>query len=115
MGQDLFYPPNVGGWNEGRAWLGSRTVVARANFAGALAEGRLWYPSREPDIWELVQRYRPTRDTEEAVSWLMKLLWGYVPKSAAAEVLAGASSADKPSRLRAALALLLARPESQLG
>jgi uncharacterized protein (DUF1800 family) len=24
MGQELFYPPNVGGWSGGRAWLGSR-------------------------------------------------------------------------------------------
>ncbi len=23
MGQELFYPPNVGGWPEGRSWLGS--------------------------------------------------------------------------------------------
>ena len=41
MGQDLFYPPNVGGWPEGRTWLASGAIVARANFAAALVEGRL--------------------------------------------------------------------------
>ena len=41
MGQELFYPPNVGGWPGGRSWLSGRAVVARANFAAALAAGRL--------------------------------------------------------------------------
>ncbi len=40
MGQDLFYPPNVGGWNEGRSWLSSRTIVARSNFASAHEQRR---------------------------------------------------------------------------
>ncbi len=38
--QDLFYPPNVGGWPAGRAWLSTHTLVARANFAHALIGGR---------------------------------------------------------------------------
>ncbi|AMV28514.1 hypothetical protein VT84_29180 [Gemmata sp. SH-PL17] len=39
MGQDLFDPPNVGGWPGGRAWVTSRTLIARANYAAALVEG----------------------------------------------------------------------------
>jgi uncharacterized protein (DUF1800 family) len=39
MGQDLFDPPNVGGWPGGRAWVTSRGLVARANYAAALVEG----------------------------------------------------------------------------
>ena len=30
MGQDLFYPPNVGGWAGGRGWLEPRALVRRA-------------------------------------------------------------------------------------
>lgn len=41
MGQDLFYPPNVGGWNGGRAWLSPRTLIARTNYATALSQGQL--------------------------------------------------------------------------
>ncbi len=41
IGQALFFPPNVGGWPGGRSWLSGRTVIARANFAAALVEGRL--------------------------------------------------------------------------
>jgi uncharacterized protein (DUF1800 family) len=36
LGQDLFYPPNVGGWAGGRSWITTRSVVGRANFAAAL-------------------------------------------------------------------------------
>ena len=39
MGQDLFDPPNVGGWPGGRAWISSRALIARANYAAALIEG----------------------------------------------------------------------------
>ncbi len=37
MGQDLFNPPNVKGWNEGRAWINGRTLLARVNFAIQMA------------------------------------------------------------------------------
>ena len=40
LGQELFEPPNVGGWPGGRAWLTPRSLVGRANFAAALVDGR---------------------------------------------------------------------------
>ena len=40
LGQDLFNPPNVGGWPGGRSWLSARSLIGRANFATALVEGR---------------------------------------------------------------------------
>jgi hypothetical protein len=42
MGQQLFAPPNVKGWREGQNWLNTSTVLARQNFAQALAMGTLW-------------------------------------------------------------------------
>jgi uncharacterized protein (DUF1800 family) len=36
MGQILFYPPNVKGWDGGAAWLNSQTMLTRENFASAL-------------------------------------------------------------------------------
>ena len=36
LGQDLFYPPNVGGWPGGRSWITTRSAIGRANFAAAL-------------------------------------------------------------------------------
>jgi len=36
MGQRLFYPPDVKGWDGGAAWLNSQTLIARENFASGL-------------------------------------------------------------------------------
>lgn len=38
-GQVPMLPPNVAGWPRGAAWLGSASVVARCNLAGAIAKG----------------------------------------------------------------------------
>jgi hypothetical protein len=43
MGQLLFEPPNVKGWPGGPSWLNTSTLLARDNFAGALATGTLWF------------------------------------------------------------------------
>ena len=39
MGQQLYAPPNVKGWEAGKAWLNTATVLARHNFAHALVNG----------------------------------------------------------------------------
>lgn len=39
MGQDLFQPPGVAGWNGGATWLGTSAIVQRTAFAHAIAEG----------------------------------------------------------------------------
>jgi Protein of unknown function (DUF1800) len=36
MGQDLFYPPSVKGWDGGHAWLNGQTFLVRQNLARAL-------------------------------------------------------------------------------
>jgi len=33
LGQELFYPPNVAGWEGGRSWITPATLVERGNFA----------------------------------------------------------------------------------
>jgi hypothetical protein len=33
MGQDLFNPPNVKGWPEGKSWVNTMTLLSRINFA----------------------------------------------------------------------------------
>jgi uncharacterized protein (DUF1800 family) len=114
MGQDLFYPPNVGGWSEGRAWLDSRGVLARANFAAALVDGRIWHPAQPPDLWRLVRNNRPTNDSAEAVTWLAELLWGDCPASIVSQIVEAASDDNPERRFATAATLLLARPETQL-
>jgi uncharacterized protein (DUF1800 family) len=38
MGQMLFYPPNVKGWDGGAAWVNSQTILTRENFANGVAK-----------------------------------------------------------------------------
>jgi hypothetical protein len=39
LGQTLFAPPNVKGWDGGRAWLNSATLLARHNLAWKVVQG----------------------------------------------------------------------------
>ncbi len=36
LGEGLFYPPNVKGWDGGRAWINSSTLLGRANVIGRI-------------------------------------------------------------------------------
>ncbi len=114
MGQDLFYPPNVGGWNEGRAWLAARTIVARANFASALAEGQLWHPTHGPELEALLRRHNAEGNLKQGTTWLATLLWGEAPMWVVDNVVEGveAMKCDRP--LSSAAMQLMARPEHQL-
>ena len=40
MGQQLYEPPNVGGWPTGAEWFSTGTMLARANFAATLASSQ---------------------------------------------------------------------------
>ena len=46
MGQQLFAPPNVKGWQGGRAWLNTSTLLARNNFAEQVVMGNGRFPTR---------------------------------------------------------------------
>lgn len=39
LGQELFAPPNVKGWDGGYTWITTATLLHRYNFAGALVQG----------------------------------------------------------------------------
>ncbi len=58
MGQVPFYPPTVEGWEGGRAWITSSTLLARYNVAGRLLLGAEVDPSR------------PTLLLPPAMSWV---------------------------------------------
>ena len=76
QGQDLFYPPNVGGWPGGRSWLEPRALVRRANFATALVGGHL--PGRStPLTAELFAAcHDKPRDRDGALGFFEEVLFG---------------------------------------
>ena len=45
MGQTLFAPPNVKGWDGGKAWISTSTLMFRFNFANYLINGDAMLPS----------------------------------------------------------------------
>jgi uncharacterized protein (DUF1800 family) len=116
LGQELFFPPNVGGWPGGRSWLSGRTVVAQANFAAALVEGRLHAGSSGEalDVQALAVRHGRGKD---ALPCFGELLIGRRFDAAVCKAIlknadsTGGSPADRFNR---AVALVLCRPESQL-
>ena len=113
IGQNLFYPPNVGGWNEGRSWLGSRSVIARANFANALVKGELWHPASVPDFDQLANRNGIAEGLPKRISWLSELFWGGASTDAVRETEAKLK-AVKNGSMATAVALLLSGAQHQL-
>lgn len=39
LGQVLFLPPNVAGWDWGKAWINTNTLLTRYNVAGVVTKG----------------------------------------------------------------------------
>jgi uncharacterized protein (DUF1800 family) len=108
MGQDLFDPPNVGGWPGGRAWVSSRALVARANYAAALVEGP---NAGRPDPYDPAAAVKAagfgTRRAD-VLAYHHRLLFGTDPTADVTERLASLEG-------RRLVTALLSTPEAQLG
>jgi uncharacterized protein (DUF1800 family) len=117
LGQDLFYPPNVGGWPGGRFWITTRAAVGRANFAAALVAGPGVGRPEPFDALALAAKHG-RGGGDDLPEFYGELLRGAPPAPAERERLRsalGPSSEDPPVKARKTLALLLAAPEGQLG
>ena len=117
LGQDLFYPPNVGGWPGGRSWLSTRTIVGRANYAAALVEGRGVGRPEPLDTLGLASKYGRGRSRDEVVAFCAGLVLGGEPGPAwhaRIEAALGPGSEWGPDAARRAVALILACPEAQV-
>jgi uncharacterized protein (DUF1800 family) len=132
MGQDLFNPPSVKGWDGGTAWISTSTLFERFNFAASLTTQRGGEGTSHVDPEALLRGVTPTSHGELLDRALEPLLDGEVSASARAALLAYLSTADAdPKRpgtsaafswdakmvdekLRGLLHLILASPEYQL-
>jgi uncharacterized protein (DUF1800 family) len=112
LGQDLFYPPNVGGWKGGRHWISAQSMIGRANFAAALVGGRLTRQRQPCDVLALAKRHGRAGSLRELVTFYGDLL---LPGRAPIDRIATADAkALTPQIARRAVVLLLASPEAQL-
>jgi uncharacterized protein (DUF1800 family) len=114
LGQDLFNPPNVGGWQGGRNWLSARSLIGRANFAAALVEGRGVGRDAPLDPVALANRHGRRRDRAETIEFFSDLLLGGRPDARWVEQVAPKTDWNEDAARRA-VARLLATPEAQLG
>lgn len=106
MGQELFLPPNVGGWKGGRAWLDTQSLVQRANFADAAAHGELLPGRRDWLAWARAHGASDTGDDGGAA--LLELVASLLCGSAVpARAMAPAAARDPAAIVGA----LLAAPE----
>lgn len=123
MGQNLFYPPSVKGWDGGRAWINTATLFARQNALAYLITGRpptaIARPVGDYDPAAALPGLMPPdapRDARSIAERLLAIALGR-PNPHAAEAVAAAAGASDPTT-RAALTdmvtLVTALPEYQL-
>ena len=127
LGQRLFYPPSVAGWNGGRAWLNGQTFLLRNNLALALTSTTDDRFGRRADPAALVLRHHAGTSAERVDFFLRLFLQGDVPAETRQRLLDYAASAERQTypvfwtpedaaaqRVRALCHLVLCVPEFQL-
>jgi uncharacterized protein (DUF1800 family) len=120
MGQVLFYPPSVKGWDGGAQWLNSQTVLTRENFANAVASSPMMMQA--PWLTPATRAMKPQLVAQTLVDMLLQ---GDVSPAASAKLVAylngnGVAALSELSmenvdeRLRGATYLTMAMPAYQL-
>lgn len=108
MGQDVFDPPNVGGWPAGRKWVHSRSLIARANYAAALVTGPDSGRTAAYDPAGAAKAHGFGEKPADRLTYHHRLLFGTDPAADTRKRL----EPLEPARMVTAL---LSSPEAQLG
>lgn len=123
MGQELFDPPSVAGWDGGRSWINTSTLFTRQNLCTYLITGK----DPRKKNWKRNQAaYDPmpllagldSREPEPVVDHLVDLMLGDHTPAARREPLVtfmkGRDKGVTPDSMIALLTLITAMPEYQL-
>jgi uncharacterized protein (DUF1800 family) len=86
LGQNIFYPPSVKGWDGGQTWLNGQTLLTRQNLALAMTSTEDARFGRRTDPAALVQKYGVKSDTEVVDFFLRLFLQGDVAADARAKL-----------------------------
>jgi uncharacterized protein (DUF1800 family) len=121
MGQVLFYPPNVKGWDGGAAWLNSQTILTRENFANGVAQnpkvmaGATWLDPamRSMDPHQVAMTLTGTMLQNDVSPAALAQLIAHLGGSGQA-ALAQLSPENVDERVRSAAYLTMAMPAYQL-
>jgi uncharacterized protein (DUF1800 family) len=127
MGQNIFYPPSVKGWEGGRSWINTATMFVRQNVMVYLLTGRR--SDRSPrdedasacDLTPLIEHLRSARgevDVREAVAYLLRVNLAGEPHPQRIENLTRFAEARggrlDNAMIIAVMCLITAMPEYQL-
>jgi uncharacterized protein (DUF1800 family) len=112
QGQELFFPPNVSGWEGGKSWINSSTLIERSNWAADVLWGNpeTGQSPYDPSAW--VKRHDVAAH-RAASAFAELLLQGDLGPEARALILS-AGSEGRAEGLRTALLRLVNCPESHL-
>jgi uncharacterized protein (DUF1800 family) len=121
MGQVLFYPPNVKGWDGGAAWINSATILTRENFANAVVRN----PQATANATWIAPAFRASDPHAVAKTLTDSMLQGDVSPASVAQLvaylggsgqaaLAQLSPENADERVRGAAYLTMAMPAYQL-
>jgi uncharacterized protein (DUF1800 family) len=95
LGQNVFHPPTVKGWDGGPAWLNGQTLLFRQNLALALTSTEDTRHGRRADPAALVRKYSKKGDVERVDFLLRLFLQGDVPAESRGELLHYMADAHK--------------------
>jgi uncharacterized protein (DUF1800 family) len=112
QGQELFYAPTVKGWDGGKTWLNSTTVLERGNWANDLIWGNADFGLKpyDPLAWAQHQKIA----TDEIATRLLDLLLQHDASPKARELVLQAGRDATADGLRKALQRIVHCPEFQL-
>jgi hypothetical protein len=115
MGQALFAPPSVAGWDGGPAWINTTATLARANLALALLSDSDPGLGNRLDPLALASRHG-VGSPEEAARFFIDLLVqdAFTPDLRQRVVSSAKKEADPKAAARKAAELVLTSPEYQL-
>lgn len=126
MGQNIFYPPSVKGWDGGRSWINTSTLFVRQNLMVYLLTGRRpdAYPWESDgstfDATPLIDHLRngESIDARQAVTYLLRFILVREPLPQRVDELIrfvkDCGGIDSNNALIALLSLITAMPEYQL-
>lgn len=128
MGQDLFEPPNVKGWDGGAAWISTDTMMERFNFAARIAQDKFDAMKGYFSPSQMIYRQGLTNAKDVVDYFLDLLVDGDVPESTRQRLImyvstSGRSSESKnlstqdllDAKLRGLTHLIMSLPTYQLG
>jgi hypothetical protein len=116
LGQGVFYPPNVKGWDGGQEWINSASLLARANLVWGLASGTEGRFKRRLPLVELAGKHA-RGDRQRQTQWLVDvLISGPLPEEVQVQLasVAADGSGDEQARLARLVQAIATLPEFQL-